>query len=123
MDDGAGAAVDAAAGAVVEQATRGVRTVCSLGSEALEASRYSEQLRQVERIGARQGLYFGLGLGLTMMSTFIAYAVTAMMGSGCRCGGVSPSNTSSAARTPLAPSPTKRLFGALTARKLWPSRT
>ena len=70
----------AAAGAVVEQATRGVRTVCSLGSEALEASRYSEQLRQVERIGARQGLYFGLGLGLTMMSTFIAYAMAFYFG-------------------------------------------
>ena len=43
--------------------------MASLGAERAELARYATHLEAVERLGVRQGRYFGLGLGATMMST------------------------------------------------------
>ena len=63
------------AGAVASEVLSSIRTVASFGAEEREAQRYSAELQDSVKVNVKKGHVQGIGMGLTMLFMFLAYAL------------------------------------------------
>lgn len=69
------------AGQVVEQCIGSIRTVAAFTGEAKAVEQYGVSLDKAYKIGCRQGLFSGLGMGVTLLVMFSSYGLALWVGS------------------------------------------
>ncbi|ESO91246.1 hypothetical protein LOTGIDRAFT_153678 [Lottia gigantea] len=71
----------AQAGSVAEEVLSCIRTVTSFNGQKKEINRYATSLEESKRLGIKKSVVVGLGVGLTFVATFGAYALAFWYGS------------------------------------------